>query len=96
MAILLDEAGLLDRSTIYATDIDSESLRVAASAIYPPAETMVEATRNYQASGGGERPFSDWYIAKYDRSILSPPTLRPDSSSSPIIWLPTAHSASSI
>ncbi|KDE99801.1 protein-glutamate O-methyltransferase [Mycolicibacterium aromaticivorans JS19b1 = JCM 16368] len=73
VAILLDEAGLLDRSTIYATDIDSESLRVAASAIYP-AETMVEATRNYQASGG-ERPFSDWYIAKYDRSILSP-TLR--------------------
>ncbi len=52
VAILLDEAGLLDRSTIYATDIDSESLRVAASAIYPPAETMVEATRNYQASGG--------------------------------------------
>ncbi|WP_431238245.1 CheR family methyltransferase [Mycolicibacterium aichiense] len=73
VAILLDEAGLLDRSTIYATDIDSESLRVAASAIYP-ADTMVGATRNYQASGG-ERPFSDWYIAKYDRSILSP-TLR--------------------
>jgi chemotaxis protein methyltransferase CheR len=73
VAIMLDEAGLLDRSTIYATDIDSESLRVAASAIYP-ADTMVSATRNYQASGG-ERPFSDWYIAKYDRSILSP-TLR--------------------
>lgn len=73
VAIMLDEAGLLDRSTIYATDIDSESLRVAASAIYP-ADTMVGATRNYQASGG-ERPFSDWYIAKYDRSILSP-TLR--------------------
>ncbi|BBX05253.1 CheR family methyltransferase [Mycolicibacterium aichiense] len=70
MAILLDEAGLLDRSTIYATDIDSESLRVAASAIYP-ADTMVGATRNYQASGG-ERPFSDWYVAKYDRSILNP------------------------
>ncbi|PND58771.1 protein-glutamate O-methyltransferase [Mycobacterium sp. ENV421] len=73
VAILLDEAGLLDRSTIYATDIDSESLRVAASAIYP-ADTMVGATRNYQASGG-VRPFSDWYIAKYDRAILSP-TLR--------------------
>lgn len=70
MAILLDEAGLLDRTTIYATDIDSESLRVAASAIYP-AEAMVGATRNYQASGG-ERPFSDWYVAKYDRCILGP------------------------
>jgi chemotaxis protein methyltransferase CheR len=70
VAILLDEAGLLDRSTIYATDIDSDSLRAAASAIYP-ADAMVGATRNYQASGG-ERPFSDWYIAKYDRCILSP------------------------
>ena len=70
VAILLDEAGLLDRSTIYATDIDSDSLRVAASAIYP-ADAMVGATRNYQASGG-ERPFSNWYIAKYDRCILSP------------------------
>lgn len=73
VAILLDEAGLLDRTTIYATDIDSDSLRVAASAIYP-ADAMVGATRNYQISGG-ERPFSDWYIAKYDRCILSP-TLR--------------------
>ncbi|NTY61721.1 CheR family methyltransferase [Mycolicibacterium sphagni] len=70
VAILLDEAGLLDRTTIYATDIDSDSLRVAASAIHP-ADAMVGATRNYQASGG-ERPFSDWYIAKYDRCILSP------------------------
>src|SRR6478735_4430025 len=48
IAIMLDEAGLLDRATIYATDIDSESLRVAASAIYP-ADAMVGATRNYQA-----------------------------------------------
>jgi chemotaxis protein methyltransferase CheR len=70
VAILLDEAGLLDRTTIYATDIDSESLRVATSAIYP-ADAMVRATRNYQASGG-QRPFSDWYIARYDRCILSP------------------------
>ncbi|WP_396930674.1 CheR family methyltransferase [Mycolicibacterium sp.] len=70
MAIMLDEASLLDRSTIYATDIDSDSLKVAAAAIYP-ADAMVGATRNYQASGG-ERPFSDWYIAKYDRCILSP------------------------
>ncbi|MDG4667145.1 protein-glutamate O-methyltransferase CheR [Mycobacterium sp. 236(2023)] len=70
VAILLDEAGLLDRTTIYATDIDSDSLRVATSAIYP-ADNMVSATRNYQASGG-ERPFSDWYVAKYDRCILSP------------------------
>lgn len=70
VAILLDEAGLLDRSTIYATDIDGDSLRAAGSAIYP-ADAMVGATRNYQGSGG-ERPFSDWYIAKYDRCILSP------------------------
>jgi len=74
MAILLAEVGLLDRTTIYATDIDTESLRVATSAIYP-AEAMITATRNYQASGG-DRPFSDWYTAKYNRCILSP-ELRP-------------------
>lgn len=70
LAILLAEAALLDRTTIYATDIDAESLRVAAAAIYP-ADTMTNATRNYQA-GGGDRPFSDWYVAKYDRCILNP------------------------
>ncbi len=74
VAILLAEAGLLDRTTIYATDIDTESLRVANAAIYP-AEAMIGATRNYQA-GGGDRPFSDWYVAKYGRCILSP-ELRP-------------------
>jgi chemotaxis protein methyltransferase CheR len=70
VAIVLAEAGLLERTTIYATDIDSESLRAATSAIYP-ADAMVRATRNYQASGG-DRPFSEWYVAKYDRCILSP------------------------
>ncbi len=74
VAILLAEAGLLDRTTIYATDIDTESLRVATSAIYP-ADSMIVETRNYQTSGGG-RPFSDWYVAKYNRCILSP-ELRP-------------------
>ena len=70
MAILLAEAGLLERTTIYATDIDSESLRTAAAAIYP-SESIVRATRNYQASGG-DRPFSEWYVAKFNRCILSP------------------------
>jgi len=74
IAILLAETGLLDRTTIFATDIDTESLRVATAAIYP-ADRMAGATRNYQASGGS-RPFSDWYVAKYDRCILGP-ELRP-------------------
>lgn len=74
MAILLAEAGLLERTTIYATDIDTASLRAATSAIYPAA-AMVQATRNYQASGG-DRPFSDWYLARFDQCILSP-ELRP-------------------
>jgi chemotaxis protein methyltransferase CheR len=70
LAILLSDADLLDRSTIYATDIDAESLRVATAAIYP-ADAMVTATRNYQASGG-LGPFSKWYVAKYNRCILNP------------------------
>ena len=56
MAILLAEVGLLERTTIYATDIDTVSLRTATAAIYP-ADAMIRATCNYQASGG-DRPFS--------------------------------------
>jgi chemotaxis protein methyltransferase CheR len=59
MAILLFEEGLYDRSKIYATDINSDVLKVAKIGLFP-LENMRKYTNNYMASGGKEA-FSDYY-----------------------------------
>ncbi len=69
LAILLDEAGLLDRTLIYATDINPEALRAAESAVYPRSR-VPGFTRNYQAFGGA-RSLSHYYTAAYDRIVFN-------------------------
>lgn len=73
VAIVLKEAGLLDRSIIYATDINQKSLHIARQAIYP-LEGMKKYTENYFESGGKEQ-FSRYYTAKFD-SVLFNESLR--------------------
>jgi len=68
MAILLKEEGLLDRSLIYATDINQKSLQTARDGIYPILN-MKEYTESYIQSGG-KRSFSEYYIAKYERVMF--------------------------
>jgi chemotaxis protein methyltransferase CheR len=68
MAILLKEEGLLDRSVIYATDINQKALMAAKEGIFP-LESMKNYTANYQKAGG-KNSFSDYYIAKYDSVLL--------------------------
>jgi len=68
VAILLKEAGLLDRSLIYATDINQKSLQIARDGIYS-VENMKSHTANYQKSGGTE-PFSDYYKSKYNSVLI--------------------------
>jgi chemotaxis protein methyltransferase CheR len=51
MAILLQEAGLLERATLYATDFNDTALAYARSGRYPK-ENMVQAEENYLAAGG--------------------------------------------
>lgn len=64
VAILLKEEGLLNRSVIYATDINQKSLQVAKEGVYP-VENMKSYTANYQkAEGTGS--FSDYYKSKYN------------------------------
>lgn len=65
LAILLDEAGLLARTMIYATDINPESLRTAEAAVYP-LDRVSGYTRNYLAAGG-VASLADYYTAAYDR-----------------------------
>ena len=64
MAILLKEEGLLERSIIYATDINQKSLHIAREGVYP-VENMKAYTANYQKAGG-TKPFSEYYKAKYN------------------------------
>lgn len=54
IAILLAEAGLLERARIYGTDIDGEALRVAERASYPSARLRGLEER-YRAAGGSNR-----------------------------------------
>lgn len=68
LAILLREEGLLERTLIYATDINPVSLERAKQGIY-----SLEAIRAYTESyhrAGGKRSFSDYYTAAYDHAIL--------------------------
>lgn len=68
IAILLKEAGLLERSIIYATDINQRSLQTAKKGIYP-LDGMKTYTRNYLAAGGkGE--FSQYYAAHHAAVLL--------------------------
>ncbi len=69
-AILLEEEGMLERSLIYATDINAKSLMVAESGIYP-IEQMRKATLNYQKAGG-ICSFSDYYSAAYQSAEINP------------------------
>jgi len=71
MAIVLAEEGLLDRSRIYATDINGAVLARGRNAMFPLAR-MREATLNYQRAGG-TRAFSDYYIAGYDSARFCRP-----------------------
>ncbi|KGJ95863.1 CheR family methyltransferase [Colwellia psychrerythraea] len=68
-AIILDEAGLLNRSRIYATDYNNNSLTVAESATYPIAGIR-QFSKNYQDSGGLSS-FADYYHAGADSVVFS-------------------------
>lgn len=69
MAIVLQEEGLYDRTTIYATDFNQLALNQAKEGIF--SNKMVkEYTTNYQLSGGKES-FSSYYTSNYDNVIMN-------------------------
>jgi chemotaxis protein methyltransferase CheR len=65
LAILLDEAQLLKRAIIYATDVSASALRAAEQGVYD-LERAQDFTRNYLRSGAS-RSLSDYYTAAYDK-----------------------------
>jgi chemotaxis protein methyltransferase CheR len=61
LAILLDEEGMLKRTSIYATDLNEDMLAVAKLGSYP-LERMQRYEEAYQLSGG-RRSLADHYTA---------------------------------
>jgi len=64
MAILLHEAKLLNKSLLYATDINPTVLEKVRQGIYPISQ-MKQYSENYIASGG-KADFSSYYTAQYN------------------------------
>ena len=73
MAILFREEGLLERTVIYATDINQDALQKARDGI-SSISNMKSYTENY-LKAGGKNSFSDYYKAKYN-SVLWDKSLR--------------------
>jgi chemotaxis protein methyltransferase CheR len=68
LAILLEEAGLYDRTQIYATDFNDHVLHVAQEGIFSVHEARLYA-QNYLAAGG-KHTLSHYWHARYERVKL--------------------------
>ncbi|MGH8516909.1 MAG: CheR family methyltransferase [Panacagrimonas sp.] len=68
LAILLREEGLLERSLIYATDINPHSLQRAEAGVFE-ADRMASFTENHRRSGG-RSSLSDYYTAAFGRAVI--------------------------
>lgn len=68
LAILLREEGLLERTLMYATDINPEALHQAEAGIYD-LERMVDSEGAYREAGG-RASLADYYTAGYDAAIF--------------------------
>ena len=68
LAILLREEGLLERTLIYATDINPQALQQAEAGVYD-LDRIAGFTLNHQRAGG-KSSLSDYYTAAYGRAVF--------------------------
>src|SRR3954452_3466325 len=68
LAILLSEEELLERTRIYATDINAVVVDRAREGVFP-LDKMREYTENY-IRARGTRSFSGYYLAKYEGALF--------------------------
>lgn len=69
LAVILEEEGILERTTIYATDFNESALMAAREGIYP-IDRLKAYSENYRKSGGRET-LSNYYHAEYDSVIMA-------------------------
>jgi chemotaxis protein methyltransferase CheR len=69
LAILLQEANLLERTRLYATDVNPAVLDKAREGIFP-LQAVRKYTQNYIDSGGTQ-DFSGYYSARYGHAKMS-------------------------
>jgi chemotaxis protein methyltransferase CheR len=74
IAIALREEGILERTRIYATDMDTDVLGRARAGAFA-LEKVRDYTRNYLAAGGVEA-FSAYYTVTGDRAVFDADLLR--------------------
>lgn len=67
-AILLREEGLLERTILYATDINPDALRKAEAGVYDISRLQL-FSENYQKAGG-KSSLSDYYTANYGNATF--------------------------
>jgi len=64
LAILLKEAGLLNRAKIYATDYNNKSIDIAKQGLY--SKENIEVNNKGYSKAGGKHCLSDYYTDQYD------------------------------
>lgn len=69
LAIMLEEEQMADRTLLYATDVNPQALRIAASGVYA-LDRVAGFSKNYIAAGG-KRSLSDYYHAAYGAVTFS-------------------------
>ena len=69
MAILLKEAGLYERTQIYATDMNEVILQQAKEGIFS-IKRLKQYTENYQKAGG-TADFSKYYTSHYEHAVMN-------------------------
>jgi chemotaxis protein methyltransferase CheR len=68
LAILLREEGLLERTLIYATDINPQTLEKAEAGVYE-VDRIPAFTESHRRSGA-RSSLSDYYVAAYGRAVF--------------------------
>jgi chemotaxis protein methyltransferase CheR len=68
LAIMLHEEGLLNKTIVYATDINPQTLQTAATGVYDLSR-IAGFTANHHQSGA-RSSLSDYYTAAYGRAVF--------------------------
>ena len=68
LAIMLAEEGLLERTLIYATDINADALKTAEAGIYA-LNRIAQFSENY-LKAGGTKSLADYYATGYDSAVF--------------------------